>query len=44
MEGARDRKGDEGPTLRFHLVIWTLEPSPDFLEGGLVGVFLGFVD
>ena len=44
VEGAGDRKGDEGPALRFCLLTWALEPSPDFLEGGVAGAGSGFAD
>ena len=44
MEGAGDRKGDEGPAPHFHLLTWALEPSLDFLEEGFAGARSGFAD
>ena len=44
MEGAEDRGGDEGQLSRLRLLTWAMDPSPDFLDGGLVGACPGSAD
>ena len=44
VEGVEDRRGDEGQLSHLRLLTWTVDPSSDFLDGGLAGACLGSVD
>ena len=44
VEGAEDRGGDKGQLSRLRLLTWIVDPSPDFLDGGLAGTCLGSKD
>ena len=44
VEGAEDRDGDKGQLSRLRFLTWAVDPSPDFLDGGLAGACPGSAD